>query len=57
VHTRKETTQLGKPRRRWEIILKRIFKEWNGDVSWIYLPEDRDRWRILVNTVTNSGVS
>jgi hypothetical protein len=26
-------------------------------VNWIYLPEDKDRWRILVNSVRNSGAS
>jgi len=29
--------------------------EWG--VNLICLPEDRDRWRILVNAVTNSGAS
>ena len=29
------------------IILKRIFKEWDGNVDWIYLAQDRDRWRTL----------
>jgi hypothetical protein len=25
------------------IILKLIFKKWNGDINWIYLAQDRDR--------------
>jgi hypothetical protein len=57
VHTGKVTTQLGRPRCSWKIILKCIFKEWDGDVNWIYLSEDKDRWRILVNAITNSGAS
>jgi hypothetical protein len=24
-----------------------------GDVDWINLAQDRDRWRVLVNTVIN----
>jgi len=35
------------------IILKRIFKMWNGDFDWIDLAKDRDRWRDLVNAVMN----
>jgi hypothetical protein len=27
-----------------------------GDVDWIYLVQDRDRWRALVNTVMNLRV-
>jgi hypothetical protein len=27
-----------------------------GDVDWIHLAEDRDRWRALVNTVMNLRV-
>jgi hypothetical protein len=29
--------------------------EW-GDVDWIGLTQDRDRWRALVNSVLNLGV-
>jgi hypothetical protein len=29
------------------IILKRIFKKWDGDIDWIDLGQDRDRWRLL----------
>jgi hypothetical protein len=38
---------LGKPRRRWV--------GW-GDVDWIGLAQDRDRWRALVNKVLNLRV-
>jgi hypothetical protein len=57
VHTGKLITRLGRPRRKWKIILNCIFKEWDGDFDCIYLPEDRDRWRILANALTKSGAS
>jgi hypothetical protein len=36
---------LGRPRRRWEVILKWIFERLGGGLDWIYLAQDRDRWR------------
>jgi hypothetical protein len=48
--------QLGRTRRRWEdgIRMDLIVREigW-GNVDWIQLAQDRDRWRALVNTVMN----
>jgi len=41
--------QLGRPRRRWESNIKEV--EYGGD--WIQLAQDGDRWRALVNAVTN----
>jgi hypothetical protein len=45
---------LGRPRRRWEDGIRMDLREtgW-GTVAWIQLAQDRDRWRALVNTVTN----
>jgi hypothetical protein len=34
------------------IILKWIFKKWNGGIDWIYLAQDRNRWRGLVNVMS-----
>jgi hypothetical protein len=45
---------LGRPRRRWEDNIKMDLREiWFGDVVWIHWAQDRDRWRVLVNTVMN----
>jgi hypothetical protein len=48
---------LGRPRRRWEDNIKMDLREIGfGDVDWIHLAHDRDRWRALVNTVMNLRV-
>jgi hypothetical protein len=45
---------LGRPRRRWEDKIDMDLREIVfGDVDWIHLAQDRDRWRALVNTVMN----
>jgi hypothetical protein len=47
-------TLKGRPRRKWESDTKVDLTEVRfGDVDWIYLPQGRDRWRALVNTVIN----
>jgi len=38
------------------IILRLIFRKWDGDMVWIDLAQDVDRWRILVNAVMNLRV-
>jgi hypothetical protein len=52
-----EKRQLRRPRRRWinnmKIDLREI--EWDG-MDWIDLVQDRDQWRVLVNTVVNLRV-
>jgi hypothetical protein len=45
---------LGRPMHRWEDNIKMDLREKEfGDVDWINLAQDRDRWRALVNTVMN----
>jgi hypothetical protein len=48
---------LGRPRRRCVDNIKMDLVEvvW-GDVDWIGLAQDRDRWRALVNSVLNLWV-
>jgi hypothetical protein len=39
---------LGRPRRRWEDNIQMDLREIGfRDVDWIYLAQDRDRWRLL----------
>jgi hypothetical protein len=48
---------LGRPRRRWEEKRKMDLRDIGfGDVDWINLAQDRDRWRAVVNTVMNLRV-
>jgi hypothetical protein len=35
------------------IILRWIFRKWDGGINWIDLAQDDDRWRALVNAVMN----
>jgi hypothetical protein len=48
---------LGRPRRMWVdgIRMDLVEMGW-GDVDWIGLAEDRDKWRALVNSVLNLRV-
>jgi hypothetical protein len=47
---------LGRPRRRWVDNIRMDLGELGGDVDWIGLAQDRDRWRALVNAVMNLRV-
>jgi len=52
-----EKRPLGRPRCRWEDIIKMDLQEiWCGGMDWIELAQDRDRWRALVNAVMNLHV-
>ena len=45
---------LGRPRRRWEDKFKMDLQEVGGSyVDWIYLAQDRDRWRAFLGTLKN----
>ena len=48
----------GRPRRRWEDNNKTDLHivGWGGGMDWIDLAQDRDGWRVLVNTVMNLQV-
>jgi hypothetical protein len=48
---------LGRPRRRWvNNIRMDLGEEGWGDVDWIGLAMDRNRWRAVVNSVLNLRV-
>jgi len=46
----------GRSCRRWRIILRRVFKKWEGSKDGTYVALGRDRWPALVNAVMNIGV-
>jgi hypothetical protein len=48
---------LGRPRHRWldNIRMDLVEVGW-GDMGWICLAQDKDRWRALVNSVLNLRV-
>ena len=47
---------LGRPRRRWEDIIKMDLEEvGRGCGDWMGLADYRDSWRALVSTVMNFG--
>ena len=48
---------LGRPRRRWVDNIRMDLQEVGcGQLDWIGLAQDRDRWRTLVSAVMNFGV-
>jgi hypothetical protein len=52
----REGDHLGDPSVDGRIILKWIFKQWDGGMGWIELAQDRDRWRALANMRMNLRV-
>jgi hypothetical protein len=51
--TRIDYWWVGRPRRRWVDNIRMDL----GDVDWISLAQDRNRWRALVNSVLNLRVA
>jgi hypothetical protein len=50
-------SKLGRPRLKWEDNINQHLQEVRcGGMDWIYLTQDRDRWRALVNAVMNIWV-
>ena len=49
----KESDHLGDPGINELIILRWIFKKWDGCVDWIELAQDRDRWWAILTAVMN----
>jgi len=48
---------LGRPRHRWEDNIKKDLQEsCSGCMDWIELAQYRERWRTVVNAVTNLRV-
>jgi len=48
---------VGRPRRRWEDNIEMDLREFGcGNMDWIEVAQDRDRWRALVNAVMNLWV-
>jgi hypothetical protein len=48
VGNRRERDHFKGPGLDGRIILRLIFKKWNGGMDWVDLVQDRDRWRALV---------
>jgi hypothetical protein len=39
-----------------KIILKQIFKKWDGGMDWVDKAQERCKWLTLVNALTNFWV-
>jgi hypothetical protein len=52
----REGDHMENPGVNWRIILKWIFRKWNGDMDWLDQYQNRDRWRGLVSVVMNLRV-
>jgi hypothetical protein len=56
METSERRKPLGRSRHRWKVHIK-IFKKWGGGMDCIDLAHDSDRWRTVVNAVTNLRVT
>jgi hypothetical protein len=53
VEKRKRKRSLGSHRRRWEVNIKMNLQEVRWGMEWIYLSQDKDTLRAVVNAVMN----
>ena len=47
---------LGRPRVDGKIILRWIFRKWNGGMYWVDPVQGRVRWRVLCGTETSGAI-
>jgi len=47
----RERDHSGDPSIDWRIVLRWIFRKWDGGMDWIDLAQDRDRWLAVVNAL------
>jgi hypothetical protein len=47
---------LGRPKHRWQDVIRMDLREIGWEVDWIHLAQDRDHWRARVNTVMSRRV-
>jgi hypothetical protein len=58
VENPKGKRSLGRYRRRWEDYIEMDLREIREcGLDWIYLAQDRNQWRALVNTIMNLRVA
>jgi hypothetical protein len=47
---------LARPRHSWEVVRMDLREIGRKDVDWMHLTQDRDQWRVLVNTGSIKGL-